>query len=212
MALLVWRTTWESPTGDSADRVIWSWGLSGPEPDAQGMIDLRLAVEGSLGATLPAPAPTGAVTQWLQTGFTAIFHECFLATGGAAIGVIDADSPPPSGGGTSGPTETQLVISRLITTPRGYNPIGRMYFGPFGSVGSQRTPTVGMQNSLAQWALFLHGNFQFVGYEPQVIAKQGTALAAGKPIAAYRVDKLWDTQRRRGQSQADPGSTVLVEV
>lgn len=211
--LLNMRTTFEAPTGDSADRVIWSWGINGPSPTETEMTALADAVEASLIATDLPGAPTGwKANDLLMTGYRPLYHEVFDAQGGPALAVRNAtNDPDPVGGASAGPTEVQIVVSRLINTARGLAPVGRIYFGPVGSASGLH-PSIQMRETVVGWARHLHDLFVTVGYTPEVIAKAGTVLAAGKPIAGYSVDDLWDTQRRRGIAQPTPGAKITLAV
>lgn len=211
--LLNLRTTFDAPTGDSADRCIYSWGINGPVPDAAGMQALADAVEAAHVDAALEGAPAGwMVKDLIQVGYRMAWHEVFDAQGGPALGVINATNNPDTvGTASAGPTEVQLCVSRLINTPRGLTPVGRIYIGPIGSAAGLH-PTNPFKQTAVGWAKRLHENLAFVGYTPEVIAKAGTPLAAGKPIAGYRVDALWDTQRRRGIAQAPFDSALELTV
>ncbi len=207
--LLVMRTTWEGPTGDPADRLVYSWGLDGPQPSGTILTLLARDVEDAF--TQPGDLPASTVTTMrpnIQNPYVMLFHEIFDAGGGAALDVRDAiNNPTTAGSGASGPTEVQVAITRLTSSARGPIATGRIYYGPFPAVANRIVPTLTQQN-LVGHALSLHRRFVARGYVPQVIAKAGTLLVAGRPIIGYRVDQLWDTQRRRGQERPAPGTAI----
>lgn len=209
--LQVLRTTWEAPTLDPADRVIWSWGVNGPLIDGAALTSLGDAVEASVVNVTPASGTP--LKGFLCAGYRMAFHEAFDALGGPALAVVEATNVPDTvATGTALPPEVQLVVSRMINTARGLAPVGRIYVGPQGGSSPGIRPIASRIATHAEWAKALHDSSVFLGYAPEIIAKQGTILAAGKPIAAYRVDDLWDTQRRRGLAERNPASTVTIEV
>ncbi len=209
MALIIQRTTFEAPTADTADRLVYSWGLDGPALTPALADGLRDTVEASWVSTLPAPS-SGTIKTWIQIGYRMIFHEFFDASGGPAIAVRNAINVPDTvGTGTAGPTEVQLVVSRMTASARGPISTGRIYYGPLQGQIVARPPIASL-NAITQHAKLLHNNFLFTGYTPVVIAKAGTILAAGKPILQYKADALFDTQRRRGYKTALANSAVIV--
>jgi len=141
-----------------------------------------------------------------------LFHELFAAEGGPALAVLDViNGPATNGAGSPGPTEVQLVVSRMTASARGPIATGRSRSGPLGAQ-STRVAATNLMQTVVQHAKALHDRFVNNGFTPAVVAKSGTVLAAGKPIIAYRVDQLYDTQRRRGQETAAANTSILVTI
>jgi hypothetical protein len=205
------RTTFEGPTGDTADRLVYSWGINSGGM-GQALLDaIAFEIEDSWTLAPVAPA-TSAMKSHIQTPYRMLFHEAFAAQGGPAIAIRDAyNSALTQGAGISGPTEVQLVVSRMTASARGPIATGRIYYGPIP--GQQtKVATTALMNNLLGHAKNLHNRLVGLGVVPVVLAKQGTILATGKPIIAYKIDQLYDTQRRRGQKTPAPNTSLTVTV
>lgn len=190
------RMTWDQASGVSADRVNWTWGLAGPGADSGETAALASIV---LQSILAPQATTLTLASMLAGGMKSLFFESFPNAGGEATGMAATDAEPAITGSARGPSEIAVVVSRVVSTPRGPSPRGRLYVGPLSStrIASER-PSGDVRNTIGQWAAGLHEDFEAAGRVPVLVRDQGKVTANEDPILAYRVDDAWDTQRRRG--------------
>lgn len=180
--------------------MVWSFGYSGDEfPDfAQAYWE---AFEVAWDAQLPS---VNTIKQRITSGYRPFLSEMFSWTaGGPALDVYTKPDANPSSA-SQRPTEIQMAVSRMVQTPRGIAPRGRLFIGPWG--GSNQLPglrpTTGEMNDACDFMVALHNQtqVQMLG-QPVVLGRTAANLTSGIPIVGYRTDDIWDTQRRRGLAQ-----------
>lgn len=128
--------------------------------------------------------------------------ELVPAGGGPAAGFAGFDPPLAMGTGAGAPSEVCLVVSHMVTTPRGQRRRGRTYAGPIAAAQALTRPTGDLINFVGGlWADF-HAAAAALFADPVVIStvENGAPRVApiGIPILSYVVDNAWDTQRSRG--------------
>lgn len=187
-------------TDESQDDVIWTFGCDGALISSGllgALIDHFGVAIGATGSNLGASLPT-ALEFYVA--------EALPATGGAAHAVVAIDPVVTGSGGAGGPAEVAMAISRMITSPRGPAPAGRLYLGPFSATNIDSTrPDATLATRCRDFLVEMHQAFESEALNPVVIRGNGTPGATGVSIVEYRSDDAWDTQRRRGWN---PTATV----